>query len=156
MIEEQFFLKNIIPIFIKNWWRHYKNADISVFFVNLLCKSFFCNCTKFKGYKLNNIKNIRDGGQIDPPWKNYPQKVQPCWGQNDRNLIISVTIYFKKISARRFEDHIRTNKLDNFFFQNNFFSKTWSFFHDYKTTDLGLIFFHKKIILCFFSNLISM
>ena len=51
---------------------------------------------------------------------------------------------FKKNSAHRFEDYIRTNKLDQFFFFKKLFSKTWNFFRDYKTTDLGLIFFHKK------------
>ena len=38
----------------------------------------------------------------------------------------------------------------NFFFRKIFFSRTWSFFHHCKTTNLGLIFFHKKIILYFF------
>ena len=37
-----------------------------------------------------------------------------------------------------------------FFFEKKFFSSTWNFFHDCKTSDLGLIFFHKKITLYFF------
>ena len=55
-------------------------------------------------------------------------------------LNISRPIYFKKISAQDFEDYICTNKLDKFLFWKNFFSRTWSFFRDGKTSDLGLIF----------------
>ena len=60
----------------------------------------------------------------------------------------------KKNTAHRFEDHICTNKLKEFFFRKIFFSRTWSFFHDCKTFYLGLIFFHKKLILYFFSSVI--
>ena len=42
----------------------------------------------------------------------------------------------------------------DFFFRKTLFSRTWSFFHDWKTTNLGAIFFHKKIILYFFSKMI--
>ena len=61
-------------------------------------------------------------------------------------------IHFKKISAHRFEDHICTNKLEEFFF---FFKKIY--FKDLKLFSglqnhwyLRLIFFHKKSILYFF------
>ena len=37
-----------------------------------------------------------------------------------------------------------------FFFRKKIISRTWGFFCDCKTTDLGLIFFHKKLILYFF------
>ena len=64
--------------------------------------------------------------------------------KNHRKLNISRPIYFKKISAHRFVDLTCTNKLEEFIFQKFFLSRTWSFFHDWKTTDLGVIFFHKK------------
>ena len=35
------------------------------------------------------------------------------------------------------------------FFSKSIFLRTWSFFHDWKTTNLGTISFHKKIILYF-------
>ena len=74
--------------------------------------------------------------------------------QIHRKLNILKTIYFKKISAHHFEDLICTNRLDRFFFRKTFFSRTWSFFHDSKTTNLGAIFSHKKLILYFFSKVI--
>ena len=75
------------------------------------------------------------------------------WGpKNHRKLNISRTIYFEKISAHRFVDLICTNKLDDIFFQKIFLSRTWSFFHEYKTTNLGVIFFHKKLISYFFQG----
>ena len=74
--------------------------------------------------------------------------------KNHRKLNISRPIYFKKISAHRFVDLICTNKLEEFFFQKIFLSRTWSFFHDCKTTNLGVIFFHKKLISYFFSRVI--
>ena len=67
---------------------------------------------------------------------------------------ILLPIYFKKISAHRFVGLICTNKLERFFFRKTFFSRTWSFIHDCNTTNLGGIFFHKKIILYFFSRVI--
>ena len=69
---------------------------------------------------------------------------------NHRNLNNSRPIYFKKFSAHHFEDSICTNKLEEFFFRKKVFARTWSFFHDCKTADLSLIFFHKKLILYFF------
>ena len=59
----------------------------------------------------------------------------------------------KKKSAHRFEEHICPSKLEEFFFfffRKKIISRTWGFFCDCKTTDLGLIFFHKKLILYFF------
>ena len=64
--------------------------------------------------------------------------------RNHQKLNISKPIYFEKISAHRFVDLICTNKLEEFFFQKIFLSRTWCFFHDCKTTNLGIIFFHKK------------
>ena len=65
-------------------------------------------------------------------------------------------LYFKKISVHRFLGivFICTNKLIEFFFEKFFFSRTWTFFHDCKTTNLGVIFFHKKLISHFFSRMI--
>ena len=72
--------------------------------------------------------------------------------KNHRKLNVLKSIYFKKISTHRFVDLICSNKLEEFFFQKNFFSRTWSFFHDSKTTNLGVIFFHKKLVLYFFQG----
>ena len=55
---------------------------------------------------------------------------------NNQKLNISRTIYFKKISAQRFEDLICTNKLDRFvFFEKHFFQGLGAFF----TTEKPLI-----------------
>ena len=61
--------------------------------------------------------------------------------KNQRKSNISRPIYFKKMSAHRFVSLICTNKLERFFFRKNNFSRTWSFFHDCNTTNLGIIFF---------------
>ena len=68
---------------------------------------------------------------------------------NDRNLNISKPIGFLKNSAHRFEDHVCTNKVEGKIrkISKKFFSRTWSFFRDCKTTELGLIFSHKKSVL---------
>ena len=60
------------------------------------------------------------------------------------------THLFLKNTAHRFEDLILANKLEEF--KKNFFflSRTWRFFRDCKTTNLGVISFHKEIILYFF------
>ena len=88
------------------------------------------------------INNFIMKNQFSEPW-------------NHQNVNILRSIYVKKKKfAHHFEDHIYTNKLDQFFFRKFFISKTWSFFHDWRTTDLDLIFFHKKIILQFFSRVI--
>ena len=72
--------------------------------------------------------------------------------QNYRKLNISRPIYFIKISAHRFEDPICKNKLDGCSLWKIFFSRTWSFFHDWKTTNKGVVFFYKKLILFFFQR----
>ena len=45
-----------------------------------------------------------------------------------QKLIISRSIYFKKISAQRIVDLICTNKLGKFFFKNFFFQELGAFF----------------------------
>ena len=85
---------------------------------------------------------------------NFIVKNNPSETKNYRKLNISKPIYFKKNFAHRFVDLICTNKLEEFFFQKIFLSRTWSFFHDCKTTNLGVIFFLKKLILYFFSRVI--
>ena len=67
--------------------------------------------------------------------------------KNYRKLNISRPIYFWKISAHRFVRLICTNKLEKFVFQKLFLSRTWSFFHECKTTNLDVTFFHKILIL---------
>ena len=74
--------------------------------------------------------------------------------KNQRELNISKPVYFKNVSAHRFVGLICTSKLEAFIFGKNFFSRTCSFFHDCNTTNLSIIFFHKKIILYFFSRVI--
>ena len=81
--------------------------------------------------------------------KNSFSKPKDQWKLN-----ISRPIYFKKISSHRFVGLIYTKKLEGFFFWKNFFSRTWSFFHDCNTTNLGVFFFQKKLIFYFFSRVI--
>ena len=66
------------------------------------------------------------------------------------------SIFLKKISAQHFEDLTCTNKLEGFFFfqKRNFFSRTCSFLHECKTTNSGVVFVCRKIILYFFSRVI--
>ena len=87
---------------------------------------------------------------------NFMKKNNFLESWNHRKLNISIPIYFKKISTHSFEDRICTNKLDGFFFffRKTFFSRIYSFFHDWKTTFWGAIFFHKKLILYFFSKVL--
>ena len=85
---------------------------------------------------------------------NFMEKSNFLESQNYRKLNIWKPIYFQKNFAYRFEERICTKKLDGFFFRKTFFSRTWSFFHDWRTTNLGVIFFHKKLILYFFSKVI--
>ena len=54
--------------------------------------------------------------------------------KNHQKLNISRPIYFKKNSAHCFVGLICTNKLEGFFFFEKKISRTWSFFHDCKTT----------------------
>ena len=73
--------------------------------------------------------------------------------QNHRNLNISRSIYFLKKLAHRFEDHIFTNKLEEFFFRKIFFLEHRAFF----TTGKPLIwasFFPQKIAFILFSSAI--
>ena len=74
--------------------------------------------------------------------------------KNHRKLNISRPIYFLKNSAHRFVGLICTNKLEEFCFQKIFLSRTWSIFRDCKTTNLSVIFIHKKLILYFLSRVI--
>ena len=74
--------------------------------------------------------------------------------KNHRKLNISRPTYLKKKSAHHLVDLICTNKLEEFFFQKIFLPRTWSFFRDCKTTNLGVVFFHNKLILYFFSRVI--
>ena len=69
--------------------------------------------------------------------------------QNHWNLNIWRPIYLKKnphIVLKIISAYIRWKH----FFYFYFFQKLGAFFRDCKTTDLGLIFFHKKVIFYFF------
>ena len=89
------------------------------------------------------INNFIMKNQFSEPW-------------NHQNLNILRPIYVKKKKNSRIILKIISTQISwmNFFSRKFFISKTWSFFHDWKTTDLDLIFFHKKIILQFFSRVI--
>ena len=63
-------------------------------------------------------------------------------------------IYFKIISANLFEDLVCTNKLETFFLKKLVFSETWSFFNKCRTTNLGVIFCTRKLLLHLFSSVI--
>ena len=70
-------------------------------------------------------------------WRTMSRKVK-LW-----KFKISWNIYFLKVSAHYYEDFIFTNKLEEFFVPICF-SRAWSFFHEYKTTNLGWIFCTKN------------
>ena len=72
--------------------------------------------------------------------------------KNHWKLNISRTIYFKKISSQRFVDLICTNKLEVFFFQKIFLSRSWGSFHECKTTNLGPFFPQKIDFILFFKG----
>ena len=74
--------------------------------------------------------------------------------ENHRKLNISRIIYFKKISAHRFEDLIFTNKSDRFFFWKKFFFKDLELFLRLKNYQFGRHFFPQKLILYFLSKVI--
>ena len=74
--------------------------------------------------------------------------------KNHQKLNVSKYIYFRKISAYRFVGLICTNKLEIYFFLKKFFSRTWSFFQDCKTNNLGIIFPQKNNFILFFSRVI--
>ena len=62
------------------------------------------------------------------------------------------THLFKKIPAHLLVGLICTNMREGFFFWKKISLRTWSFFHDFSTTTLGVIFLNKKIIVYFFSR----
>ena len=66
--------------------------------------------------------------------------------QNYQKLSVSRPIYFKIISAHRFEDLISTNKLEIFFSRKVFFNDL-ELFHGSKTTNLGFMFLPKLLSL---------
>ena len=74
--------------------------------------------------------------------------------KNHRKLSISWPIYSKKVSTHRFVDLICTKQLEEFLFQKKFFFKDFELFSRCKTTNLGVIFFQKKLILYFFSKVV--
>ena len=57
---------------------------------------------------------------------------------------------FKKNSEHRFEDYIRTNKLDQFFFSKNFFQRLGTFFVTIKPLIWGSFFSTKNNFVVFF------
>ena len=99
----------------------------------VVCRNFLIFC------RLSFINNFMIKNNFSEP-------------KNHRKLNISRSIYFKKISAHCFLGLICTKKLEEFFFF--FFHKVFSrtFFHNCKTINLGVTFFHKKLILYFFQG----
>ena len=85
---------------------------------------------------------------------NFMEKNNFSEPKNHGKLNISRAICFKKISAERLVGHICTNKMEEFFFRKIFLSRTYSFFQDCKTDNLGVNFFQKKLISHFFSRVI--
>ena len=87
-------------------------------------------------------------------FNNYVEKSK-FWNRKiNKSENILRCIYFKIISANLFEDLVCTNKLEVFFLKNWFFSETWSFFNECKTTNLGVIFCTRKLLLHLFSSVI--
>ena len=87
-------------------------------------------------------------------FNNYVEKSK-FWNRKiNKSENILRCIYFKIISANVFEDLVCTNKLEVFFLKNWFFSETWSFFNECKTTNLGVIFCTRKLLLHLFSSVI--
>ena len=87
-------------------------------------------------------------------FNNYVEKSK-FWNRKiNKSENILRCIYFKIISANLFEDLVCTNKLEVFFLKNWFFSETWSFFNECRTTNLGLIFCKIKLLLHIFSSVI--
>ena len=74
--------------------------------------------------------------------------------KNQRESNISRPIYFKKISAHRFVGLICTNKLEGFFSEKIIFQGLGAFFTTATRLIWASFFFHKKIILYFFSRVI--
>ena len=87
-------------------------------------------------------------------FNNYVEKSK-FWNRKiNKSENILRCIYFKIISANVFEDLVCTNKLEVFFLKNWFFSETWSFFNECRTTNLGVIFCTRKLLLHLFSSVI--
>ena len=87
-------------------------------------------------------------------FNNYVEKSK-FWNRKiNKSENILRCIYFKIISANVFEDLVCTNKLEVFFLKYWFFSETWSFFNECKTTNLGVIFCTRKLLLHLFSSVI--
>ena len=87
-------------------------------------------------------------------FNNYVEKSK-FWNRKiNKSENILRCIYFKIISANLFEDLVCTNKLEVFFLKNWFFSETWIFFNECKTTNLGVIFCTRKLLLHLFSSVI--
>ena len=87
-------------------------------------------------------------------FNNYVEKSK-FWNRKiNKSENILRCIYFKIISANLFEDLVCTNKLEVFFLKNWFFSETWSFFNECRTTNLGVIFCTRKLLLHLFSSVI--
>ena len=86
--------------------------------------------------------------------KNFMGKNNFSESQNHRKLNISKTIYLKKILHTVLKILSAQISWTDFFFRKNFFSRSWSYLHDWKTTKLGAIFSHKKLISYFFSKTI--
>ena len=73
--------------------------------------------------------------------------------KNHWKLTVSRTIHFKKFPQtvlKIISAQISWKDFFFFFFFFNFFSKTWSFFHDCKTTNFGCQFFPQKVIFILF------
>ena len=87
-------------------------------------------------------------------FNNYVEKSK-FWNRKiNKSENILRCIYFKIIPANLFEDLVCTNKLEVFFLKNWFFSETWSFFNECRTTNLGVIFCTRKLLLHLFSSVI--
>ena len=87
-------------------------------------------------------------------FNNYVEKSK-FWNRKiNKSENILRCIYFKIISANLFEDLVCTNKLEVFFLKNWFFSETWSFFNECRSTNLGVIFCTRKLLLHLFSSVI--
>ena len=89
--------------------------------------------------RLHFISNFEVKNNFSEPW-------------DYQKLNISRRMYFKEISAHRFQDLICTNKLESKFFKSflNFFRGLSKL----QNTYLGVSFLHKKMILYFFSRVI--
>ena len=82
---------------------------------------------------------------------NFIVKTNFSGPENHRNLNISRPIYLEKISTHRFEDHICTNQLEEFFFRKKIYFKELEIFSRLQNHWLGPHFFpQKKNFILFF------